>query len=307
MTDLNEKQQLAMLAAQNCTLDDIEFPCWISTKFDGIRCLTAHGVGRSRENLVLPNRHLQSLMASLQEFSLDGEIIVGDPNAEDCYNKTQSAVSTHEGQPDFRYYVFDEISNPGLPFVTRQRNLKQLFDDGRLPSFCILVLQQEVESKVELVEVYEALVEAGHEGVITRRGSAPYRRGRGTKKAQDMIKLKPREDSEFEVMGFEELLRNTNEATISETGHTKRSSAKAGKVAGGTLGKILARDIHSGERFKIGTFKGLKAKDKKEIWDNQDKFMSRIGVYSFCPVGVKKLPRHPSFKGWRDTFDIGAA
>ena len=151
MSNLIEKKQLAMLAAQNCTIDDIEYPTWVSTKYDGIRCLTVNGTGLSRENLVLPNRYLQSLMTQLQAFTLDGEIILGDPDAEDCYNKTQSAVSTHEGEPDIRYYVFDDLSNPGLPFVTRQERLRSLFERGDLPSFCVLVDQREICSSDELV------------------------------------------------------------------------------------------------------------------------------------------------------------
>lgn len=298
--------QIAMLSAQDVKLEEIRLPAWVSTKFDGIRCLTVGGKPMSRSNTLLPNLFLQSKIAATPTWldKLDGELIIGEPDDPDCYNTTQSGIMSIEGEPAFRYYVFDDLSDPSLPFYARQDRLKQRFMEGNLPEWCVLVKQWYIESHDQLIRLYEWLVDQGHEGVITRNPLSPYEAKRGTKKNQTMVKLKPREDSEMRVTGFVELQRNTNKAKLSNTGRTKRSSAKAGKVAGGTLGKILGVDIHTGQDVKLGTFKGLKNKDKQYIWDHQEEFLDRIAVYSFCPVGVKKLPRQASWKGWRTEADL---
>lgn len=301
-------QQIAMLSARDATFDDIRFPAYVSTKFDGIRCLTKSGKGYSRQNIELPNQMLQSRLAALPTIldKLDGELVVGEPTAEDCYNTSQSIIMSEFRDAPFTYYVFDDLREPGFPFEERQKMLQQRFMSGQLPSWCVLVQQRLITSKDELVRLYEWLVEQGHEGVITRNPLSPYKCGRGTIKAQDMIKLKPREDSEAEIIGMEELQHNGNVAFIGEVGQTKRSSHKANKFGGNTLGKLVLRDIYSGEVFKCGTFKGFKKPQLKEMWDNREKYMHTVGVYSFCPVGVKKLPRQPSWKGQRSAIDIAA-
>lgn len=297
---------IAMLSAQGCTIDDIEFPCWVSTKFDGIRGLVIGGRAMSRANIPLENQYMQSRISLYKTAleGLDGEFIVGEPDAPDCYNVTQSAICKGSGEPDFKYLVFDDLSNPELPFTERQQQLRLRSLTYDLPDFVQIVPQSLIESKLSLVVLYTLLVENGHEGVITRRGSSPYKRGRGTKRAQDMIKLKPRETSEAVITGIIELERNNNEAFKGERGQTKRSSAKAGKVGGGTLGKFLVRDVYSGVEFAIGTFKGLKAKDKQHIFDNQDDFMGKVARYTHCPVGVLDKPRQPSWDGWRTATDL---
>lgn len=289
-----------MLSAQKATIDDIRYPCWVSTKFDGIRNLARNGQAVSRNNIPHPNLFLQSKFSSLPTIlaGLDGELIIGDPTAEDCYSKTDSGISSIQGEPPFQFYVFDDFTDPGLPFEERQKRLAARFMSTAIPDWCVLVKQWYIETRAQLESLYSWLVEQGHEGVITRNGLSPYKQGRGTIKAQDMIKLKPRHDSEFVVVGIEELERNHNVATVGERGQTKRSSAKAGKVAGGTLGKLVVRDIHTKKEFRIGSFKGLKDKDKQYIFDHQDEFMGRYGVYTSCSVGVKDLPRHPVWKSW---------
>lgn len=299
-------KQFVMLSAQDCTIDDILYPCWVSIKFDGIRGTVEDGQMVSRAKIPTPNKYIQSKIAARPTIldKLDGELIVGEPDDEHCYDNTNSGVSSVEGEPAFRYYVFDDRTDMALPFDERQKRLRHRFMSTDIPEWCVLVKQQLIESREKLESYYTWLVENGHEGVITRNPLSPYKQGRGTKKAQDMIKLKPREDSDFIVTGFGELERNMNEAFVGERGQTKRSSAKAGKVAGGTLGKIFGRDIHSGVDIILGTFKGLKAKDKQYIWDHQDEFIGKLGIYSYCPVGMSELPRQPSFKGWRSPDDL---
>ena len=123
---------IAMLSAQNCTIDDIKYPCLVSTKFDGIRALSINGRAMSRANIPLDNLHMQTRFAQYASAleGLDGELIVGDEADPECYNKTQSAICASGGEPDFRYFVFDDLTEPGFPFDERQKLLGRIADLG---------------------------------------------------------------------------------------------------------------------------------------------------------------------------------
>ena len=119
------------------------------------------------------------------------------------------------------------------------------------------------------------------------------------------MKLKRFKDSEAVVLGFEEQMLNTNRADKDAFGRTKRSSAKAGKVGKGTLGKFRVRDVHSGVEFEVGTGEGLTQKLRQKIWDDRDAYLGKTIKYKFQPHGVKEKPRLPIWLGFRDADDLG--
>jgi len=143
--------------------------------------------------------------------------------------------------------------------------------------------------------------------VMIRDPQGPYKNGRSTEREGWLLKLKRFVDSEARVTGFVEQLHNANEATINELGSTARSSAKAGLVPAGTLGKFLAVDVNGrfpGLELKIGTGKGLTLALRNEIWNNQAKYMGKLVKYRFQEIGVKDAPRIPVWLGFRDPDDM---
>jgi len=80
-------------------------------------------------------------------------------------------------------------------------------------------------------------------------------------------------------------------------GLSKRSSHKAGKVKGGTLGKLLVRNCIDNEEFAIGT--GFDNALRDTIWKDQDTYMGLTVCYKYQKFGMKNKPRQPSFKGFR--------
>jgi len=135
---------------------------------------------------------------------------------------------------------------------------------------------------------------------MVRNLKAPYKCGRSV----ELLKLKRFEDSEAEVIGATELLHNGNEATVSELGHTKRSSAKAGKFASGMLGALIVRDLYTQVEFEIGT--GLSGKQRREFWQLHlaGKLCGRVVKYKHQEIGAKSKPRFPVFLGWRSREDM---
>lgn len=55
--------------------------------------------------------------------------------------------------------------------------------------------------------------------------------------------------------------------------------------------------------FKVGS--GFTMEQRSEIWKNQHSYLGKLASVRYMEVGVKHLPRCPTFKGWRDIDDLG--
>lgn len=287
------------LLAATASEEEIQYPCLISPKLDGIRCLGIGGKAMSRKLLEIPNQYVQSVFASGLFDGLDGELIVGSPNAEDVYLRTMSAVMSRDGTPDFTYYVFDTWYRPTIPFAARLEEMHRY--TSTLPAHVKVLTHITVHDLAGLLELEDHWLSEGYEGVMGRSPNGIYKMGRSTMKQGILWKLKRFTDEEFEVVGFEELMHNENEATVDELGHTKRSSHKENKVGGGTLGALILKHPEAGE-FRCGT--GFTAEMRAEIWANRHNYLGRFAKIKYFQVGVKDLPRFPVFLGWRDPRDM---
>lgn len=283
----------------DAALEALKYPVLGSPKLDGIRGLRVDGKTLSRKFLPIPNKFVQSKMAELPN-GLDGELMTGT-----TFGAVQSAFMSEDGEPDFRYWVFDYVSTSlTKPYADRIKELEML----ALPDFCVKVIPRIIKSKEELIAYETECLELGFEGIMIRTTNSPYKGGRSTLKEAFLLKVKRFKDSECVVIGFEEQMENTNEAKKDAFGRTKRSSHKANMVPKGTLGKFLVKEIGDtpwkGKEFAIGTGEGLTHVIRQEIWDNKDKYLGKIITYTYQPVGVKDLPRIPIWKGFRDERDM---
>lgn len=283
------------LLAATVDLKKVKYPCFISPKLDGIRVLGMNGKAMTRSMKELPNRYIQSVFASGLYDGLDGEIIVGPPNAPDVYRVTNSAVMSRDGEPNFIYHVFDRWDMPNARFEDRFMGLHEL-DIPR-----ISIVPHSRMSEKGLLDVEQEWLEAGYEGVMGRSIDGVYKYGRATMKEGILWKLKRFADHEYEVIGFEELMHNENEATVDELGHTKRSSHMENKRGGGVLGALVLRHPEAGE-FRCGT--GFTAADRAEIWTNRSGYLGRMAKIKHFEIGVKDLPRFPVFLGFRAQEDM---
>jgi DNA ligase-1 len=287
MTDLFKP----MLAGE-ADLANLNFPLLASAKLDGIRATVRDGVVMSRSNKPIPNPYVQRMFGAMEHY--DGELIVGDPKAKDCFrNTTSHAMSQDKSDFNVAFYAFDHIQHLGNPYAARFKLIKSKNRVVRLEQHYVCDLPT-------LLLLEENLLAEGFEGLILRREDAPYKRGRSTAKEQYLLKLKRFVDAEAVVIGFEERMHNGNEAVTNELGRTKRSSHQANKTGRGDLGAILVR---FGEvEFSIGT--GLDDSERVEIWNNRDRYLGQLAKFKYFPVGVKDAPRHPVFMGWRDLKDM---
>lgn len=290
--------------AVNADLSKIQYPVFASPKLDGIRCSIVDGKALSRTLKPIPNRHIFLQLSNYQLSGLDGELIVGDPTSKTCYNETVSQVMAFDKTPAYTYYVFDCHDLPEATYRHRRDCLlDNLGNNGwsGFPQVCLL--EQDLLANEDEMLAYEAeKVAEGYEGIILRHPEAPYKFGRSTVNEGYLLKVKRFEDSEAEIIGFEEEMFNGNEAQVNELGRTKRSTAKEGLSGKSTLGAFLVRDCVSGIEFSIGT--GLTALQRGVFWQRRDEYIGKLVKYKFFPVGVKVAPRHPVFLGMRDARDM---
>ena len=276
----------------------IQYPVYASPKLDGIRCSIVDGRPLSRTLKQIPNKFINSCLSQSNLTGLDGELIVGSPTSPTCFNESTSGVMRHEGEPDFTYYVFD-IHNIHSGYSARYAELQRRLS----AAVWIKALEQNLlTNEDDMLEYEAAKVAEGYEGIILRSPEAPYKFGRSTVNEGILLKVKRFEDSEAEILGFDEEMFNGNEAQTNELGRTKRSTAKDGLVGKGTLGAFRVRDVHTGVEFAIGT--GLTALQRGVFWAGQPRYLGRLVKYKYFPVGVKVAPRHPVFLGFRDKADM---
>lgn len=297
-----------MLADPLEDMADLRLPVLATPKIDGIRCLCTRGQILSRKFLPIPNKHIQKVMSTLGVEELDGELVtVNDDGSIKEFNQIQSEVMSEDGEPNFRYYVFDYISAEGLaePYQKRMEKLERLTLND---AFVVKVLPTLLSDSASFNTFEESVLAAGSEGIMIRAPQSPYKCGRSTVKQGYLLKVKRFKDSEAVVVGFEEQLRNENEATVDELGHTKRSKANEGMVPAGTLGKFLVREVGDthwqGKSFAVGSGENLTKELRQHIWDNRDKYIGKTITYKYQPFGIKDLPRLPIWKGFRDERDI---
>lgn len=278
---------------------DLRFPLIGSPKLDGIRCVMKDSFAKSRSMKPIKNIHTRSLLERHGELlrDVDGELMVGD-----LFNSTTSGINTILGTPDFKYHIFDRVSDD--PFHVRFKSLGSL----ELPSFCAIVEHTVIRTQEALEGFYEKMLLQGFEGVMLRDPHGRYKCGRSTEKEGILFKLKPFEDSEAQIIGFEELMHNENEQTVNELGYSHRSTKQEGKVPGDTLGKFLVigtQEEHFQEvEFKIGTGKGLTKPLRQQIWNNREAYLGKLVKFKYQKIGSIDKPRIPIFLGFRDESDL---
>lgn len=283
-------------------LDKLQFPMIASPKLDGIRTLLHSELGPvSRKLKPIPNRFVRSVLAGLKLPCADGELIVGQATASDVFNTTSSAVMSHEGEPAFRYFVFDTFDKPADSYGDRLQRITAAAH--ALDHSAVVVLEHSIVQNVaELVNLESAWLALGFEGIMLRSIHGPYKFGRSTFNEQTLLKLKVFTDAEAEVIGVEELLRNDNEATQDELGHTKRSSHAENKTPMNTLGALVVKGKGWEQTFKIGT--GFDAAMRKKLWGMGPELIGQLVKFKFQDIGVKDRPRFPVFLGLRHPDDM---
>ena len=288
------------------SVDNINFPIYVSTKLDGVRALVIDGIVYSRSLKPIRNEHVQKLFGKPEYNGFDGELVVGDIYAKDVFQKTTSGVMSNDGEPDVTFHVFDLWNTPELVYEERLRNLYDYLLDYE--TVCDInnfkgvsaVMNNKCYNQEDLLFYLGREEKVGGEGLIGRNPNGRYKYGRSTPKEQFSMKFKFFQQEDFEVVGFTERMHNSNEQKRDELGYAERSSAKDGMIPMNTLGSLVLK--YGDTTFNVGT--GFSDALRDEIWFNQEKYLGKLASIRYMSVGMDKLPRVPSFQGFRDEDDM---
>lgn len=281
-----------------------------SPKLDGIRATVRDGQLVSRSLKLIRNEYIQSILGNPLFEGMDGELTVGPAYGEGVFARASSGVMSFAGQPDFTYHIFDDWQLGALltPFCERSTFLKEAMPKLKGPAADhIRLLPQSQARSIKDLEQHETeAVQQGYEGLIVRHPLSPYKYGRSTLRERFMMKLKRFHDSEARIIGFQELFHNDNDPVIDHLGLQRRSAHQDNKIPGNKLGALIVQDLlQPAWEFNVGT--GFDDTLRHYIWDNQSQFMNRLIKYKYLQVGIKDLPRHPVFLGFREAEDTSNA
>lgn len=307
------------------------WPYIVSPKVDGIRCvINNEGDAVTRTLKAIPNKFIRERIKYLHRYApdaiayLDGEILSGTATQlteANIIQKTVSDVMSHAGEPEVTFWYFDRFADPKSSYYDRLKHLEDIttpaldrmqehfkYDPHNKVHF--KALPYYIANNLEELDYYEELfVTQGFEGLMFRNPTRPYHFNRSSvaPRSQHLCKLVRWEDAEAIITGTIELEHNDNEAFIDERGYTKRSSAKAGKRPGGTLGKFVATVINGPFRdavIHIGTGKGLTASLRQQLWDQRESLPGKIVTFKWRPYGALEANRFPIFKSFRSPEDL---
>ena len=255
------------------------------------------GVAVSRTFKPIRNRYIQGILSKTLPDGIDGELTCGD-----TFQSSTSAVMSIEGEPDFVAWLFDYVEPKDdhlWCYVERIKQLKQVMPDD--PDWVRILDGIQINSPSELASYEAKCLAEGYEGVMIRDPYGTYKFGRATVNENILLKVKRFEDAEAVLVDIEEKMHNTNAAEKDNFGRTKRSTAAAGMVGACTAGTLVVKDA-DGRTFGVGS--GLNDLQRQEIWENKDQYLGKLVKYKYFSHGVKDLPRHPVFQGFRDPDDL---
>ena len=272
-----------------------KFPYAATPKIDGIRFLMVGGAALTRSFKPIRNEYLQKILSSNLPEGIDGELTSGS-TFQEC-----SSIMRIKGEPDFKVWIFDFVNPKGevKPYKERMNELSK-FESFNIPSYEIL-FPTIVSNQEQIDQLMINNLNAGYEGLMLRDPNGIYKFGRSSVKENILLKVKEFMDDEAEIIAFREKMVNTNEGLKDNFGRTKRSSCQDGLKPSGTLGGFILRNSE-GLEFSCGS--GLNDALRDEIWKNQSKYLGKLVKYKYMSKGIKELPRHPVFIGFRDELDL---
>ncbi|MGZ4435665.1 MAG: non-homologous end-joining DNA ligase [Trebonia sp.] len=192
------------------TKDRFSDPAWLyERKFDGERCLCYRAGDRVRlmtRNQKQVNGTYPELAAALRaqecaDFIVDGEVVAFEGTAT-SFSRLQRRLGVRNPGEDLRaavpvfFYLFDVVWADGrdvrrLPLRGRKQVLRRLLSFGGPIRY--------TTHRTRDGEAYFAhACASGWEGLVVKRGAAPYRSGR----SRDWLKFKCQNNQEFVIGGY---------------------------------------------------------------------------------------------------------
>ena len=280
---------------------DIDFPVYVSTKLDGIRCVTIDGELKSRSLKPIRNKALQKYYKHLCKVCVDFDCVLDGElfSPELTFQEITSFVMSEDKEPPehLKFYVFDVFSMDSPDDVFSKRY--KLYKHNAMVANLKFLKQEIVNNQEELDEMFKVALEEGNEGLIIRSPDKPYKFGRSTKNEQGLLKMKPFETFDGKVKQVIERMENTSESKKNELGRSFKHRCKEDMIPTGIAAAFVVE--YEGKDLKIV----LTGDEdfRRKIWEERESHIGEWVEYKAMLIGIKDLPRHPNFIRFRESKD----
>ena len=240
----------------------VKYPCWATTKLDGVRSLYRDGEFYTRNGHKLVGlTNLKHYLLSLDAPPLDLELYIPDETFQVSSGLIRSFAEKHA-----HAYILDLPTNEISPlFCDKLKEMKKYTGDCIEPIPACLVTNFS-----EIKALYDEALKAGHEGLVIRPWAYDYE----WKRSHKWMKMKQVETEDLRVIGLYE---------------------GKGKYRGMLGGIIVDRQ---GVPVRVGS--GLSDEDRQNIWqDGQESAIGNIAEVLYHEVTPDGSLRHPRFLRWR--------
>ena len=252
----------------------IQYPCYVQPKLDGVRCITDGQRFWSRNGKLFPQGNFKHLRQHPFPFLVDGELSLygGQYDFEDIVSIVKRAG--HPRAKDLMFCAFDVMTDK--PFVARKNQLQQLFQDWAFrvrDDHWQRVTTKKVNNIIGLQDQHLLYLDFGNEGTMIRSAFGLY----VPKRTIDLLKWKPLKSEEFEIVEVIEA---------------------NGKDAGTPVFVCIAGPKNVDARFKarpMGT-----EKQRRKMWRERKKLIGKMLTVEFQNYTKYGVPRFPRAKVLRD-------
>lgn len=285
----NAIEEFKVMLAPNVLPDltALDYPLLIQEKRDGYRCIFIEGELRTRYGKLFKNNNLQRIFDCLNkagQYVIDGELYMhGKPLEEHT-----KILNAHEAPipKDMKFYVNDVIPLADWKNQTYNRPYKARIKDVRVvtnsliaePKRVIDVHTEEVQSAAEAISFYKNALTKGYEGAMLRNRDGLYQWKRVTIKSGELIKLKPKETVDVEVLKIYD---------------------------GKDQFKGMAGGFHfvtdNGTPCSVGS--GFTIADRKAMAEQPSRFIGKTAEIAIMDRTTTGNYRDPRFKRWRPDKD----
>ena len=296
-------KEFCPMLGKEVDLNILKYPCYVSTKLDGIRAIFKDGELLSRSLKPIGNDNLRKKYQHVLDWSKETGIILDGEfySPELPFTEISSVVrkSDKEVPEHLEFYVFDMYDKdmPSMPFKIRQATYKH----QALSLGLKYIEQTKVQEQAEIEAIFDSEISKGGEGVIIRNPDMPYKFGRSTAKEQSLLKMKPFVTFDSKVISIQERMENTIESETNELGHSFKRRFQENMVPTG----IASTATVTYEDTTVDVVFTGDEDFRREIWTNRDKYIGKYLEYKCMLVGSKDRPRHPVFLRFREIDEWG--
>jgi DNA ligase-1 len=254
----------------------------VQCKYNGIRCITSlDSYMKTREGeLIISAPHvyirLLNILKKYPHITFDGELF--NETLREKLNEINKLVrkTVHITDEDIekskefiKYYIYDcfDVNNPNWSYSERKKFIDNIIIENQLEDTIKIVETIQVNSREELNQYYEKLVQMKHEGIMIRDKRQAYEYD---KRSKYLLKYKPIDDDEFLLIGVYEGKGNW--------------SGKA---------KTITLMMDNGKCFNAN-FKGTQSEAKEFLYNHSHLLNKKVTIY-FNGFTGKGTPNNGQF------------